>query len=297
MKPVALLFVLALAAAADDKTLTIYVSPEHPYSIAYDRSVWTPGEGEGIDLALTHRSGDVVAAVFALTGETTLDQLRAIALKNGKATAPDLEVVAEARTKKDGAEILTMHMTGTNASFRGVYWAGDGRSVQLVAYTTKETDADVRALLDGLTIRVPKKRAFTMDYAPLKWRVTDDGSKDGAMLFKHSAGDTIGMAEATRADIPKGGLRAYVLEQAKAIAPRVRVVSEEQKTVHGANVTVLHLEGTMTNGVEAVFYGYFFSGAGAYVQALTVTPVQRFQERKADMTEFLDGLQIHIGRE
>lgn len=277
-------------------TLTIYVSPEHPYSLAYDPEVWTSGEEEGVDLALTHRDGEVVAAVYAFAGETTLDDLRAIALKNGKATAPDLRVVSEARTKKEGADILTMHMTGTAASFRGIYWVGDGRSVQLVAYTTKETDADVQALLDGLTIRVPKKRAFTMNFTPQTWRVTDDGA-NGAMSFEHNAGDAIGMVEASRAGIPKGGLRAHVLELAKAIAPRVRVVSEEQKTVNGVGVTVLHLQGTTKEGVDTVYYGYFFSGADVFVQALTVTPAQRFQQRRADLIEFLDGLQIHVGRE
>lgn len=289
MNPLALLLLAG--------TLTIYVSPGHPYSLAYDRDVWTPGEEEGVDIALTHRSGEVIAAVYALTGETTLDELRAIALKNSRATAPDLKVVSEERTKKDGADILTMHMTGTAASFRGIYWAGDGKAIQLVAYTTKETDADVQALLDGLTIRVPKKRAFTMDFTPQKWRVTDDGSSGGAMMFEHNAGDAIGMVEAIRADIPKGGVRAHVLELAKAIAPRVRVVSEEQKTVNGVSVAALHLEGTMKEGVETAFYGYFFSGTGVFVQALTATPAQQFQQRRADLAEFLDGLQIHVGRE
>lgn len=304
----ALLLLLATGVSADDGTLTIYVSPEHPYSIAYKPSVWksADAEEEGVDLVLQHRSGTVDAALFVLEGDATLDALRENALKNGREVAPDLKVVFEARTTKDGAELLTMHMTGKSAdgpvAYRGVYWAGPGKYVQLVAMTTQETDADVQELLDGLRISVEKrvpqeKRAFTMDFAPMIWQVTEDGTKDGAMMFQHRAGDTIAMAQALRVDIPKGGLRAYVLDQAKAIAPRIRVVSEQQKSVNGADVTVMHLEGTTTDGVNAVFYGYFFSGAGVYVQALTVTPVERFEQRKGDMTDFLEGLRIHLPRE
>lgn len=304
MRRIALSLLLALTAMAEEKTLTIYVSPEHPYSLAYNPSVWKSEDSdqEDIDLLLTHRSGTVYAALYALTGAATLDDLRGYALKNGKALAPDLKVVSEARTKKDGAELLTLQMRGTSAdgpvTYRGVYWAGAEQVLQLVATSTRETDADVQELLDGLSIRLPKteKRAFTMEFAPLKWRVTDDGSKDGTMMFQHDAGDTMAIVSAARADIPPGGLRDYVLTQARALAPDARVVGEEAKSVAGVKVTMMQLEGT-SEGVAAVMLGYFLGGAGTYVQAVTFTPRERFPQRKADMLELLDGLRIHLPRE
>jgi hypothetical protein len=294
-----------LAALLLAQTLSIYVSPEHPYSIAYDRDVWTSdgSDEEGVDLVLQHRSGKADAVILVHEGTATLDALRENALKNGRETTPDLKVVSEARVKKDGAELLTMHFTGTSSegpvAYRGVYWAGPDKYVQLIATTTRETDKDVQVLLDGLSIRVPKteKRAFTLDYAPTKWRVTDDGSTSGNMYFNHSAGDASAIVNAVRIDAAPATLRAWVLEQAKALAPDVKIVSEQPKSVNGAQVMMMQLEGSTSEGVPIVMLGYFFRGGGAYVQAVTVTARARFAQRKADMTELLDGLQIHVGRE
>jgi hypothetical protein len=203
-----------------------------------------------------------------------------------------------------------MRVAGTSAdgpvTHFGIYWVGPGKALQFIVSTTPDAlpgvEQDIRALLEGFSITVEKRvpqerRAFTVSFPPQKWRIKDDGTRDGVMLFEHSRGDVIGMASAQRVDVPKDGLRAFVLDQAKAIAPRVRVVSEASKDLEGAKVSVLHMEGTTTDGVNAVFLGYFFSGSGAYVQAFTVVARERFAERREDMTEFLDGLQIHLPRE
>jgi hypothetical protein len=295
----------ALAALLLLQTLTIYVSPAHPYSLAYDPEVWkSDGSDEkDIDLVLTHRSGTVHAVVSAYAAKATLDELRAEAIENGRAVTPDLKVAAEERKQKDGADVLTMELRGTTAgqpvTYRGVYWTGGAKAIQLVATSTKETDADVKKLLDGLSIRVPKedKRAFTIDFSPVKWQVRDDGSKDGTMLFAHSAGDTMALASASHAVIAPGGLREFVLSHAKVLAPDAKVVSEQPKTVAGHQVTMMQLEGTSTDGVPEIMLGYFLHQNGTYVEAVTFTVRERFPQRKADMLELLDGLQIRLPRE
>jgi hypothetical protein len=286
-------------------SLTIYVSPEHPYSLAYDPDVWKSdgSDEQGVDLVLQHRSGKADAIVYVYEGVATLDALRESALNAGREVTPDLKIVAEERTTKDGAEILSMYMTGNNANgpaaYRGVYWAGPDKYVQLVATTNKETDADVKTLLEGLSIRIPKKnqQAFTIDFSPLQWRVEDDGSKDGTMVFVHNSGDTKALANAVRASAMSKDLRGWASEQANAIASDVRIVREAQKTVNGAKVTMLQMEGIASDGLPIVMLGYFFRGPDAYVQAVTITAKERFAKRKADMTAFLDGLQILVGRE
>lgn len=308
MRQLALLLLVATGVLADEKTITFYVSDDHPYSLRYDPSIWkSDGSDEkDIDLVLEHRSGNAHAAVYAFAGEATLDDLRANALKNGRAMAPDLKVVGEERSKRDGADVLTMHMTGNSAegpvTYRGVYWAGAGQAVQLVASSTKETDADVKELLDGLSISVSKrvpeeKRAFTMSFPPLKWRITDDGTRDGVMMFMHVEEDAIAFAGATRENVTRENLRAYLLDKSKAIGPGARFVSQQEKTVNGAPVSVLQLDGLEVGGTKSVLYGYFFTVPGVYIEAVTLTPVHRFATRKNDLTEFLDGLQIHVARE
>ncbi|HUR80356.1 MAG TPA: hypothetical protein VM733_06300 [Thermoanaerobaculia bacterium] len=286
-------------------SLTIYVSPEHPYSLTYDPDVWKSdgSDEQGVDLVLKHHSGKADAVLYVYEGATTLDALRESALKAGREVTPNLKVVAEERTKKGEAELLTMYMTGASVAgpvaYRGVYWAGPDKYVQIVATTTKETDADVKALLDGLSIRIPKKneRAFTIDFSPLQWRVEDDGSTGGTMVFVHTAGDTKALANAVRASAVGKSLKEWASEQSKALAPDMKIVREEQKTVGGAKVTMLQLEGTASDGLPIVMLGYFFRGPDAYVQAVTVTAKERFARRKADMTAFLDGLQIFVARE
>ncbi|HVG22791.1 MAG TPA: hypothetical protein VND45_01445 [Thermoanaerobaculia bacterium] len=305
MRQLALLLLLATGLFAEERTLTIYVSPEHPYSLAFDRDTWTSNDSDekDVDLVLTHRGGKAFAALYVLTGDVTLDALRETALKNGRAIARDLKVVSEERVKKGDAGVLLMHTRGTSPNgpveYRGVYWAGAGQAIQLVATTTKEADADVKELLDGLTIRVekPEQRAFTVDYSPLTWRVLDDGSKDGTMLFAHKAGDLQAIATAVRSAAAPPTIRAWVLEQAKALAPDAKIVSEEPKTLDGRKITMMRLEGKTTDRVDVVMLGYFYSGNGAYVEVVTFTPRARFAQRQADMLELLDSLRIHLPRE
>ncbi|HVE70342.1 MAG TPA: hypothetical protein VNI54_03165 [Thermoanaerobaculia bacterium] len=302
MRRIALLLLLACNAVAEQKSVTIYVSPQHPYSLAYNPDIWTSSgsDDEGTDLVLQHRSGKADATLYVYAGNATLDALRASALENGKKTAPDLRVVSEERIKKNGADILTMHLTGESAegpvAYRAVYWAGSGKYVQLVATTTTETDDDVQQLLNGLRIRSAKDdgRAFTVDFPPLKWEVKDDGARTGGMLFAHNAGDTMALASASRTDIPASGLRHFIIDQSRALAKNAKVVGEEPKTVAGTKVTMMQLEGTARDGESVVILGYFFRGAGTYVQSVTFTARERFAERKADMIEFLDGLRIHL---
>ena len=153
-------------------------------------------------------------------------------------------------------------------------------------------------MLDGLRIRAPKEdgRAFTIDFPPLKWQVKDDGARTGGMLFAHNAGDTMAIASASRTDIPAAGLRHFVIDQARALAKNAKVVGEEPRTVAGTKVMMMQLEGTMRDGASVVMLGYFFRGAGTYVQAVTFTARERYAERRADMVEFLDGLHIHVAQ-
>ena len=287
-------------------SLTIYVSPEHPYSLAYDPDVWKSdgSDEQGVDLVLEHRSGKADAVLYVYEGAATLDALRESALQAGREVTPNLKVVSEERTKKGDVELLTMYMTGASAegpvAYRGVYWAGPEKYVQLVATTTKETDADVKELLEGLSIRVAKpqpKQAFTIDFSPLQWRVEDDGSNDGTMIFAHGNGDMKALANAVKSSAVAKPLREWAIEQGKALAPDVKIVSEQAKVVNGAKVTMLQLEGNTADGVPIVMVGYFFRGPEAYVQAVTFTAKERFAKRKADMIAFLDGLQILVARE
>ena len=302
----AAMMLCALQPAYAEGTITYFVSPEHPYLLRYDPAVWKSDAGEGeIDMVLNHHTGKAEAVVIAFDAQGTLDDLRAAGLKNGRETAPDLKVTFEERVKKEGAEIMNLRVAGTTAEGKvthyGAYWIGEGKAIQLIVSTTPdalgEVEKDMLALIDGFGIRVPKKepeqqRAFTMSYAPLKWRVDSDGSDGGDMAFTHTSGHSFAFAQAQEAEQTPRDVRAYVLEQAKQAAPDVKLVAEEKKKVNGVPVLSVRLEGTTADGVRAVFYGYFFHRPGVFIQAVTVTPKEHFAAVSADLTEFLDGLQI-----
>lgn len=312
MRKLAFLLLLATGALARDGALTIYVSPEHPYSLSRDPAAWLPAQAEegDYDLVLTHRSGKAAAAVIAFKEGGTLDLLREAAIERAKLAASDSKVVSERRETKDGAEILRMRTAGTvdgvPTTYIGAYWIGGGQVVQLVAQAATadlpQVQKDVESLLDGLHIRVPvdsakKERAFTIDFPPAKWRVTDDGSRGADMMFAHASGDVVALAGATRLEVAKGGLRDHVVEKSKSIGPGGRFVSAKEKTVNGTKVTAIRVDGIDMGSSKATLYGYFYAAGGVYVEAITVTPEDRFEARKADLAEFLDGLRIHSSPE
>lgn len=101
---------------------------------------------------------DLYGAAITEKVEIPLENLRLIALENGKAMAPDLKIVKEEYRMVNNIKVLFLQMNGTlqgiNFSFNGYYFSNKKGSVQLVTYTAQnlmeEYQMESEQLLNGL---------------------------------------------------------------------------------------------------------------------------------------------------
>jgi hypothetical protein len=125
---------------------------------------------------------------------------------------------------------------------------------------------------------------------PVRWRLTDPKQNQAAEHeFMHATGQAgaIAIAEPTR--IPPESWKQIVLNNARREAADARITREDRKTLNGVQVTILQSEGTGRLG-PFVYYGYYYSGPRGAVQLVTYTFANLFEQYRAELTAFLDGL-------
>jgi hypothetical protein len=95
-------------------------------------------------------------------------------------------------------------------------------------------------------------------------------NEDAEFEFQMNDSDLYGMLITEKFEIPLATLRNIALENGRAVAPDLRIVKEEYRTVNGLRVLLLQMEGTM-QGIKIAYYGYYYSSAEGTVQFITYT--------------------------
>ncbi len=98
-----------------------------------------------------------------------------------------------------------------------------------------------------------------------------------------------GMIIAEKIEIPLDVLRSVAIENAKSIAPDLKVINEEYRTVNGLKLLHLQMHGS-TRGIKFAYYGYYFSNAQGSVQFVAYTTQNLMEEYKPQIEILLNGL-------
>lgn len=133
------------------------------YTISYDSAKWTVAPASSntdAEYEFTHTDGDVYAMLIPERISINFETLKGLALENALAVAPDAQVISEEMLTVNGTEVLLMKTRGTMYGiafeYYGYYYGGDAGTIQFIAYSSTdlmaEYDADITALLNGLTI-------------------------------------------------------------------------------------------------------------------------------------------------
>lgn len=89
--------------------------------------------------------------------------------------------------------------------------------------------------------------------------------------------------------MPIQSLKEVAIENARSVAPDVKVVKEEYRNVNGLTVLFLQMNGTL-KGIKFTYYGYYYSGTGGTIQFLTYTAQSLMDKYIADCELLLNGL-------
>ncbi|MBD0401989.1 hypothetical protein [Flammeovirga sp. EKP202] len=107
--------------------------------------------------------------------------------------------------------------------------------------------------------------------------------------FKLKNGDLYGMIISEQVEIPLATMKGIAFDNAKSIAPDLRIVKEEYRDVNGLKVLHLQMNGTM-QGIKFSYFGYYYSNENGTVQFITYTSQNLLQKYKPVSETLLNGL-------
>jgi hypothetical protein len=117
-------------------------------------------------------------------------------------------------------------------------------------------------------------------------KATDNPEAEFELQLK--GGDLYGMIITEKVEIPLETLKSFALENGKTVAPDLKIVKEEYRTVNGLKVLLLQLNGTM-QGIKFSYYGYYFSSRNGTVQFITYTSQNLLDSYKPESEKLLNG--------
>lgn len=101
--------------------------------------------------------------------------------------------------------------------------------------------------------------------------------------------DLYGLIISEKVEIPYEALRSIAVENAKSIAPDLRIVKEEYRTVNGLKILLIQMNGTM-QGIKISYYGYYYSNPKGTVQFLTYTSQNLLDSYMPEIENLLNGI-------
>ncbi len=127
---------------------------------------------------------------------------------------------------------------------------------------------------------------------PAKWTTDKTKSGDEELILKHSGGRARAVARAERTNTKQAGVEAWVLEWARRSDQTAELSTQKKISVNGVEVMRLQIVGR-EGGAGTVFYGYCWQGKAGYVQLMTMTTADEFDNLKSELDELLNGLVIN----
>jgi len=125
---------------------------------------------------------------------------------------------------------------------------------------------------------------------PKKWSFTRGTDNDAfEYQFQKKGDDLYAMLISEKMQIPIETLKRVAVENAMGVAPDIKIVKQEYRTVNGIQVLMLRMEGTI-QGMEVTYFGYYYSNSNGTIQLISYTGQNLFSGFKDDIVDFLNGL-------
>lgn len=114
---------------------------------------------------------------------------------------------------------------------------------------------------------------------------------DAEYEFNMKEEDLYGMVLTEKFEIPLQSLKLIAVENAKEVAPDLKIVKEEYRNVNGLKVLLLHMNGTM-QGIKVSYYGYYYSNETGTVQFITYTSQNLMNTLIEEGDKLLNGIVV-----
>lgn len=122
-----------------------------------------------------------------------------------------------------------------------------------------------------------------------KWTFTKQVENPAAEYeFKLKGKDLYGMAITEEIEIPLESLVELAIENARKIAPDIRITKQQYRVVNGKKVLYMTMSGTI-QGMKASYLGYYYSDGSGTTQLLTYTATNLVEKYRSEIDDFLNG--------
>jgi len=125
---------------------------------------------------------------------------------------------------------------------------------------------------------------------PKKWtfkKASTNAEAEYQLKFKE--GDLYGMVIAEEIEVPLVNLKDLAVENARQVAPDIKIVKEEYRVVNGLKVLMLEMNGTM-QGIKFAYFSYYYSSPKGSLQFITYTSQGLLKKYKSDCENLLSGI-------
>ena len=166
-------------------------------------------------------------------------------------------------------------------------------------YANEKDDAEAEIKLNDKPYTKDKNSTFVVKSKkvnigiwidPKDWSFTKTSSNEHAEFqFQKKGEDLYAMLIAEKMEISLEALKNIAVQNAKAAAPDIKVVSEEYRNVNGIKVLMIQMAGTV-QGMKLVYCGYYYSNDSGTIQLLTYTGENLLKNYHNDIETFLNGL-------
>lgn len=142
----------------------------------------------------------------------------------------------------------------------------------------------------GSTFQVKSKRIdMGLWLNPKKWKFSRGAdNEDAEYEFELKGEDLYALMITEKVSIPMLTLKGIALENARQVAPDVRITKEEYRYVNGIKLLCMQMEGTI-QGIKFGYLGYYYSNEGGTVQLITYTARDLVEEYEGEIEELLNG--------
>jgi hypothetical protein len=129
---------------------------------------------------------------------------------------------------------------------------------------------------------------------PKKWSFTKsiDASDFSEFKFKLKGSDLHAMLISEQIEIKIDSLAKLALKNAKDFAPDAKILDREMRFVNNSNVMKMRIGASMES-IDFIYTGYYFSSKNGTTQLLVYTSKNLTERHKAEIDEFLNGLEFH----
>ena len=166
-------------------------------------------------------------------------------------------------------------------------------------FINDESSSSAKIKTNHTNYKKPKSSSFLLKSSnnksaywinPNKWSFTKNTQNQEAEYeFKLKGKDLYAMVVTEEIVISKEALADIALENARSVAPDIRVTKKEYRTVNNQPVIYMEMVGTMQS-IKFTYLSYYYSDESGSTQLITYTGSNLASKYQTEIQEMLNGL-------